>query len=155
MSGRENVEAHRERSRRYYEKNKERVLARTKERAENNKELKAAYDRARYASVREDVRERQRFYYDLNKTDFVRKAVARDKRVRCATPPWADPQKIVAMYRLRDELTDMLGVEHHVDHIIPLRGKSVCGLHVHTNLQVIPAKENLQKRNAFHQEEEK
>jgi hypothetical protein len=57
-------------------------------------------------------------------------------------PKWANLKKIMEIYVNRPE-------GYHVDHIIPLRGKLVSGLHVESNLQYLPALENMKKHNKF------
>lgn len=66
---------------------------------------------------------------------------ARDIR----TPKWANMFIIEEAYALADLRTEVMGGIWSVDHIIPLRGKNVSGLHVHNNLRVIPRSVNLRK----------
>lgn len=71
----------------------------------------------------------------------------RRARIRIAMPPWVDVNEIRRVYEKRARIVSETGVEHHVDHIIPLAGKNVCGLHVPWNLQVIPGEANRRKSN--------
>ena len=65
------------------------------------------------------------------------------------TPKWADLLKIAEFYKEANRRAKETGVMHSVDHIIPLKGKLVSGLHVHTNLQVITLAQNNAKSNIF------
>ena len=65
------------------------------------------------------------------------------------TPSWANDQLISAYYKEAKRLEELTGIQFHVDHIIPLRGELVSGLHVETNLQLLPAHENQGKSNRF------
>jgi hypothetical protein len=60
-----------------------------------------------------------------------------------AMPAWADPKAIEAVY----VEAARLGLE--VDHVIPLKGKQVCGLHIEGNLVLLTKLENLKKGNRY------
>lgn len=67
-----------------------------------------------------------------------------------ATPSWLsdkDKKVIDGFYTVRSLMERLTGVPHHVDHVVPLQGTVVCGLHVPWNLQVIPASDNRKKYN--------
>lgn len=66
---------------------------------------------------------------------------------RQACPPWADKQAIANVYAEAVRLSSEMGIPFEVDHIIPIRGENVCGLHVHWNLRAIPAADNHRKGN--------
>jgi hypothetical protein len=91
-------------------------------------------------------------YYENNKSLWT---IATAKR-RCSklqrTPFWLtekDKQYIKYLYKFSRNISKYLGKEYHVDHIIPLQGELVSGLHVPSNLEVIPSLLNLQKGNTW------
>lgn len=71
--------------------------------------------------------------------------------VLMATPKWADVGLIEKVYQEAVERTNETGVRYEVDHIVPLRGRTVCGLHVHYNLQILTRSENASKGNRLHE----
>lgn len=113
----------------------------------DNLEHLRTWSRAYYALNAERKRASAR---DLQKRRRPKLAAYEAKRrslkVR-STPSWADSSKILFYYEEAKRLTDETGILHHVDHIVPLRSKWVCGLHCEDNLQVLMATENISKSN--------
>lgn len=142
-----NAEALKARSHAYYEKNKERLKARTRARQLANFDADAAQRKQRREANLARYRQYGRDHYTANKHDYLARATARKEHVKVATPPWADPAATAEVYALAQFVQGITGHPYHVDHVVPLRGKTVCGLHVHWNLQVLPGEENLAKRN--------
>ena len=84
----------------------------------------------------------------LVRADTAQRRGARLQR----TLPWLNDGhrlEIESIYKYCSALRSC-GLDYHVDHIVPLRGKAVSGLHAPWNLQVIHATENLQKGNTHH-----
>lgn len=108
--------------------------------------------RLRYAERREEMLERRRRYYNDNLPKILASnALIRLRRMQRA-PAWltdAHIQEIEKLYHEAARLSVETGIKHHVDHIVPLLGRKVSGLHVPWNMQVIPAKDNLRKGNKF------
>ena len=69
-----------------------------------------------------------------------------------ACPSWLTKEQrdeIDRIYWTSLDLRAVTGEQYHVDHIVPLQGKNVCGLHVPWNLQILPADLNIAKRNHY------
>lgn len=96
------------------------------------------------------LREKKQAYYsDPNvKPMYAARTAKRRARKLQATPAWANLEVIKEIYLNCPE-------GHHVDHIVPLQGKNVCGLHVEYNLQYLPASENMSKGNKFDEADER
>jgi len=117
-----------------------------KKRAENH-ELVIARRRQYTAKNRERLTEQNRKYYENNKGSENAKGARYRAKILQATPLWADHSKILEYYENAQELSVLIGEPCHVDHIVPLQSKIVCGLHVEHNLQVLPGLENRSKGN--------
>lgn len=129
---------------------------------QNNREAHRAYSREWSKAHREHQTERLREWsknnrdkrskvcreWGLRNPDKRAAAVAR-RRARLVTPVWANKSEIGKFYKEAKILEKANGVKYHVDHIVPINSPLVCGLHVECNLQVIPASENVVKRNLY------
>lgn len=115
----------------------------------NNKDKVDALNAAWSAANADLHRQIRRRHYKNNRAAYAANTARRKSHIKQATPPWADLDAIKAVYQEAARITDQTGVQYVVDHIIPLRGKGVCGLHVPANLRVITSIENASKGNRW------
>lgn len=90
------------------------------------------------------------YHATYRKDNLAKKIQANIKRrtlEKQARPAWFCYDKVKAIYDESRRITEETGIQHHVDHIVPIKGKIVCGLNWHGNLQIITAVENQRKHN--------
>ena len=108
--------------------------------------------RREYAANVEREREKASDYRKRNAAKVNADTVKRKVIKLSASPSWGNDFFIQEAYSLAQLRTKLFGFKWHVDHMVPLNSKLVCGLHAYTNLQVIPAIVNLTKRNFYWQD---
>jgi hypothetical protein len=115
-----------------------------------NRESSLEQSKQYYQDHIEERRSKQRLWSKNNRG--IANALSKRyklKKVK-ATPLWLTPEQLYNMqctYKVAAQLSETSSQKWHVDHIVPIRGKDVCGLHVPWNLQLLPAKMNMQKGN--------
>ena len=136
-----------ERVKAWFKANPERRAQHRKKWRDANLELAKVIEKRSYEENRDARLEYKRSYAAANRPRYTHYTQKRKVAQGRAAPSWADQEAIVKIYPQCAEITDQTGVEHHVDHIIPLQGRLVCGLHVENNLQILPGDTNRRKAN--------
>jgi len=137
-----------EQDRNSYLKNKEARIAYIKSWSLQNVGKTQAYKR-KYKELNPDV---DKIYKRENKATVNFMNARRRANTKNRTPSWLtefDRLKMKCYYQVASMRSRESGQKWHVDHIIPLQGENVCGLHVPNNLQIIPAIENMRKNNHY------
>lgn len=140
------------------QKKRERRSRRSPEQVEKDRAAQKAYHRtpeaiekkrAYYAANKDKWRAKYREWSAANPGKEAARANRRRTAVAIATPAWANQEEIQKFYEEAARRRAKTGIPHDVDHIIPLRGHGVCGLHCEHNLQVITESENASKGNKW------
>lgn len=143
-----------EESSKYYKENKENINKRNtkymKTYRENKKDFISERNSIYYLRKKDEIKKRNLNYSKNN--PHIRTAIKANYRALTlnATPKWltrTQKKQISEFYKESKRLTKETGIKHHVDHVIPLQGKNVRGLHVPWNLQILTESENCSKSN--------
>lgn len=137
-------------AKRYYRNNRDSVLTYQQKYYQQHKEIIKQRVSTRYYSLDKlQLYEMWQEYRTENHSTIIANSAKYRAKKLNATPYWSEFEEIRKIYAEAQRLTEETGIQMHVDHIVPLQGENVSGLHVLANLQVITADENIRKGNRF------
>ena len=125
----------------YFQENKEAIYAHRKT------DKVVSYHKKYLKDNEEKIAAQSREWRQSNRGSVRSHRAKRRAAIKQATVPWADMKAIKEIYKEAVRLSDESGIQYEVDHIIPLTGVEVCGLHWEENLRILTAKENGSKYN--------
>jgi hypothetical protein len=137
---------------RYYQKTRDKSILAAKQWRDENANRRKKLRAIEYSNNAVKAKEAAKQYRKDNPAKVNAWSRKRQTAKLHRTPSWLtedDYWMIEQAYELAALRTKIFGFSWHVDHIIPLQGKLVSGLHVPTNLQVIPASTNQRKNNSY------
>lgn len=114
-----------------------------------NKDKKRAYDKKRREEKRHLYREASKRHRDNHPAEKKADVIARRAGIKQQTPAWANLGYMNLFYKGAKIESARIGEVVHVDHIVPLNGKNVCGLHCEDNMQLLTARDNMLKSNHY------
>ena len=131
----------------YNEANKDKIKAYNEAYYEASKEKRKAH----YEANKDKIKAQKKVYYEANSAKYIERATFRKKLLnKLQRPSWYNSKLVNKIYNECHKLNKIAGfIKYHVDHIVPLQGKNVSGLHVQDNLEIILASANLSKSNKF------
>ena len=141
-----NKEAIAEQRKAYREANKEAIAEQMKAYKKANKEAIAEYKKA-YRQANKEARSEYYKAYQKANPHICNATTAKRRATKLqATPAWANKEDIDSIYLLAS-INRKAGLDVHVDHVVPLQSKLVCGLHCESNLQLLYSSDNISKGN--------
>ena len=137
------------------EESRKKAVARQILNNEKRADVRSEYYKSRYSENSVSIKKRNSDYHKNNR--HITNAISAKRRSRKISAlsgfnTVENLDQIKLIYEKCRDLTRETGVPHHVDHIVALQGKTVCGLHVFWNLQILTAEENIKKGNRLYKQ---
>jgi len=142
-----NKDSFNEKSRARYIKNIDHKRKLGRDLRKKNHEYYLQKDKEQRDKHRESIKRSAKKFQQNNPGKINAETAKHRARKVQATPNWADLDKIKIVYEKAKWLEKVTGLCYHVDHIIPLSGEKVCGLHIWENLQILEKGLNQSKGN--------
>jgi hypothetical protein len=138
-----------EKKKQYYKDNVDKIKEYRQWYKENCSDIIKVYSSQYYKDNVDKIKEYRQNNIDKHRGNYLFRSAKRRAAKKQAIPSWfyLEQVDIRQLYMDRVTITLLTGIEHEVDHIVPLQHPLVCGLHCLSNLRIITAEENSKKHN--------